>query len=88
MDIVRSDAVKSRRRRQALRVVVITIFVAGGALALARQKPAAPPLTRSQAWIDTVRRGPLSIQVHGSGVLIPEDVEWISATRWMSYTLM
>jgi HlyD family secretion protein len=79
MDIPRSD-VTTRRRRLAVRVAIATLFLAGGALALSRQKPAAPPLSRSQAWIDTVRRGPLKIEVHGSGVLTPEDVQWVSAT--------
>ena len=80
MDIVRPDTSSTRRRRLGVWLVVAAVFVTGGALALARQKPAAPPLARSQAWIDTVRRGPLSIQVHASGVLTPVDVEWISAT--------
>lgn len=80
MDILRSDAAPSRRRRIAIRVAIATLFLAGGALALSRQRPAAPPLSRSQAWIDTVRRGPLNIEIHGSGVLTPEDVQWISAT--------
>ena len=79
MDIARTDAPKSRKRRIAIGTVAVAVFVAGGALALARQKPASPPLARSQAWIDTVRRGPLRIEVHGSGVLTPEDVQWISA---------
>lgn len=79
MDIARTDAGKGRRRTLALRVVGIALFVAAGGLALSRQRTAAPTLSRSQAWIDTVRRGTLDIQVHAAGVLAPEDVQWIAA---------
>lgn len=78
MDIARTDT--NRRKRQlAFRVSAIATMVAIGGLALSRQKPAVPSLSRSQAWIDTVRRGTLQIEVHGTGTLMPEDVEWIAA---------
>jgi HlyD family secretion protein len=78
MDILRNDAGR-RRKRLAIRVAAVIAFVAVGGVALSRQKPAAPSLSRSQAWIDTVRRGTLQIQIHGSGVLSPQDVQWIAA---------
>jgi HlyD family secretion protein len=79
MDLVRTDVARSRRKRLVLRFAAVALFAAIGGVALSRQKPAAPSLSRSQAWIDTVRRGTLRIQIHGSGVLTPEDVQWIAA---------
>jgi HlyD family secretion protein len=79
MDIVRTDAAQSRRRKVAMRLVIAAVLVGIGGLALSRQRTALPSISRSQAWIDTVRRGALSIQVHGTGVLAPEDVQWIAA---------
>ena len=55
-------------------------MVAIGGVALSRQKPAVPSLNRSQAWIDTVRLGTLQIEVQGTGVLAPEDMQWIGAS--------
>ena len=79
MDIPRPEAPRSGKGRIAIRLAAIVIVLGAAGLALSLQKPAAPSLNRSQAWIDTVRRGSLDIQVHASGVLIPENVEWISA---------
>ena len=80
MDILRSEAQKGGKRRIALRVAAVIVVLGAAGLALSRQKPAVPSLSRSQAWVDTVRRGPLHIQVQASGVLTPENVEWISAS--------
>lgn len=77
MDVLRTP--QPRRQRLLLRIALAAIIIAGAGVALSRQKPAAPPLSRSQAWIDTVRRGTLRVQLHGSGVLTPEDVQWIAA---------
>src|SRR4051812_444349 len=78
MDVLRPT--RSRKQTLLVRVAIAAVVIAGGGVALSRQKPAALPLDRSQAWIDTVRRGTLRIQVHGSGVLTPEDVQWIAAS--------
>lgn len=48
-------------------------------LGLARLRPAAPVLDRGSVVIDTVKRGPLTREVRGSGTLVPEDVRWIAA---------
>jgi HlyD family secretion protein len=79
MDIVRTGAANERRRKLVVRTIAFVAFAGAGGLALSRQHTAMPELSRSQAWIDTVRRGPLAIQVHASGVLAPEDVQWIAA---------
>ena len=78
MDIVRPE--KNRR-------IAPKHLIAGGAailtllvlLGLSRLKPAAPPVQRNAIVIDTVRRGPMTREVRGSGVLAPETVRWITS---------
>ena len=53
-------------------VVVITA-------ALARLKPAAPSVDRSTVWTDTVRRGPMMLEVRGLGTLVPETTWTVPA---------
>src|SRR5438128_11269117 len=67
------------KRRMFLRAGVAAVVAASGALALCHIKPASPSVNASSLWIDTVRRGPLNVQIHGSGTLVPEDVHWVAA---------
>jgi HlyD family secretion protein len=80
MDIARpaSVAIAKKRRRiaygagAAAAVLLIT-------LGLSRLKPAAPEVERSTVLVDTVKRGPLVVNVRGLGTLVPEDTRWIPA---------
>ena len=54
-------------------IVLITVGVS-------RLRPAAPGVDRATVWIDTVKRGPMIRQVRGSGILVPENIRWITAT--------
>ncbi len=47
---------------------------------VSRLRPAAPGVDRATVWIDTVKRGELTRQVRGSGILVPENIRWIPAT--------
>src|SRR5512135_170693 len=78
MDIVREDLKLQRRRRRQWWVGGAVVAVAAITLGLARLKPAAP--TVEAPWIDTVRRGPLVIEVRGPGTLVPVEVRWIAAS--------
>jgi HlyD family secretion protein len=78
MDKPRTDQ-PHRRRKRWLILSAILLALAGGTLALARLKPAAPTINRSVVWIDTVKRGPMLRQVRGVGSLVPEDIAWITA---------
>ena len=49
-------------------------------IGVSRLRPAAPGVDRATVWIDTVKRGPMTRQVRGSGTLVPEDIRWIPAT--------
>jgi HlyD family secretion protein len=44
-----------------------------------RLKPAAPGVELSTLWPDTVRRGPMVLEVRGLGTLVPEDTLLIPA---------
>jgi HlyD family secretion protein len=47
--------------------------------ALARLKPAAPSVDRTTVWTDTVKRGPMLLQVRGLGTLVPETTWTVPA---------
>jgi HlyD family secretion protein len=79
MDIVRVQ----ESRRINTRAVAIGAAILGVILVtvvLARLKPAARPVDRSALVIDTVRRGPMTREIRGSGVLTPELVRWITTS--------
>jgi len=48
-------------------------------LGVSRLRPAAPSLERSTALIETVKRGPMLRDVHGTGTLVAEDIRVIAA---------
>jgi HlyD family secretion protein len=79
MDIVRdSNSNKKKLRRIAFgAAIVIALIVAS--VALARLEPAAPAVEAGSLVIETVTRGPMTRMIRGSGVLVPENVRWISA---------
>jgi HlyD family secretion protein len=56
---------------------VLVPFITWG---LSTLKPAAPTVEKATVWTDTVKRGPMLIQVRGLGTLVPEEILWIPAT--------
>ncbi len=79
MDIKREGVARNKLIR---RVVWLTLAVAALAAAgwrINQMKPAAPTVERATVLIDTVKRGPMVIDVHGLGTLVPEDILWIQA---------
>ncbi|HEU4615453.1 MAG TPA: HlyD family efflux transporter periplasmic adaptor subunit [Kofleriaceae bacterium] len=77
MDVPRSGA-KPRTRR--------IVLVGGAVLALAVitlgvrwLSNRAPTVSRSELWIGTVKRGPLTLEVRGTGTLVPVEFRWASA---------
>jgi HlyD family secretion protein len=78
MDIARSQPNRRNVTRiAALAALAVAVLVT--TLALARLRPAAPPVDRNTVVIDTVRRGPLTREVRASGTLVPEEIRWIAA---------
>lgn len=77
MDVPRKPAPRVNRSLAlgALAAVAITAI----SIALSQLKAAAPAVDRTTIWIDTVKRGAMLRQVQGPGLLVPEQLQWVSA---------
>jgi RND family efflux transporter MFP subunit len=73
MDIARPDIKRKKTQRQIVIGIVAVLALAGVAFAVSRLKPAAPAVERGTVWTDTVKRGPLLVQVRGLGTLTPRE---------------
>jgi HlyD family secretion protein len=73
MDISRPDLKAKKRRRQALMIAVAVVVLAVVTFFVTRLKPASPTVDRSVVWTDTVKRGPMVVQVRGLGTLVPRE---------------
>lgn len=78
MDITRITPKNNRRRMVMIGVVVAALVIT--TFAFARLKPAAPEVEQSSIVIETVTSGPLTREIRGTGVLVPENVRWIAAS--------
>lgn len=72
MDISRPDLRKKRIRRNVVLYLGMAVAVGIGVFFILRLKPAIPTVD-SAVWTDTVKRGPLLIQVRGPGELAPRE---------------
>ena len=57
----------------------VLLLVVATTVALARLKPAAPTVEGGTLWIDSVKRGTMLRQVRGNGVLVPDEIRWVTA---------
>ncbi|HYK35252.1 efflux RND transporter periplasmic adaptor subunit [Alloacidobacterium sp.] len=73
MDIARPDIRKKKLRRQIVIGAIGLVAVAAAAVAVYRLKPAAPSVDASVVYPDTVKRGPMIVQVRGLGTLVPSE---------------
>jgi HlyD family secretion protein len=73
MDISRPDIKRKKIRRQIVIGLLGLVVVAAAAAAVYRLKPAAPGVDASTVWPDTVKRGPMVVQVRGLGTLVPSE---------------
>ncbi len=80
MDIPREDAKRQRRIRRIIYSAVGLLAIGSVTYGLSRLKPAAPSVDKATVWIDTVKRGPMLLEVRGLGTLVPEEILWIPAT--------
>ncbi len=80
MDIPRPDVARKRRLRRVIYGVAGIVLVPLITWGLSTLKPAAPTVEKATVWTDTVKRGPMLIQVRGLGTLVPEEILWIPAT--------
>jgi HlyD family secretion protein len=79
MDIARPDEKRRKRTRRLLYAGVGLLLAAIITTALARMKPAAPSVDRTTVWTDTVKRGPMLLEVRGLGTLVPETTWTVPA---------
>ena len=79
MDIPRPSQAKAKLKKRLLIGGVAGAALIAITIVLARLKPAVPTVDRSLVWIDTVKRGPMTREVHGLGTFVPEDISWIPA---------
>ena len=79
VDIARPSQAKKKRIRRILYGAAALAAIVLISVGVSRLKPAAPSVDRAVVWIDTVKRGNLTVQVRGSGTLTPEDIRWIPA---------
>jgi HlyD family secretion protein len=77
MDVPRTGA-RPRTRRVVLLAGAVLALVAV-TLGVRYLKNRVPTVPRSQLWISTVQRGPLTLEVRGQGTLVPTDFRWASA---------
>ena len=77
MDIKREPP-KKTKKYVAGGVAIVGVLVISAFIS--RLKPAAPPVERATLWIDTVKRGDMTISVNAPGTLVPEHVRIIVAT--------
>jgi multidrug resistance efflux pump len=77
LDIPREPPSKKKRYVLGAAAIVAVVIITA---ALSRLKPAAPSVDRATLWIDTVRQGQMVVQVRGPGTLVPEQIQFISAT--------
>jgi HlyD family secretion protein len=80
MDIPRESAIRKRRIRRLIYLVGGLLAIGTVSFGLSRLKPAAPGVDKATVWVDTVKRGPMLLQVRGLGSLVPEEILWIPAT--------
>lgn len=73
MDIARPDIKKKKLHRQIVVGAIGLVAVAAAAVAVYRLKPAAPSVDASTVYPDTVKRGPMIVQVRGLGTLVPSE---------------
>jgi len=79
MDIKREGVARQKLIRRII-YLILTVSVLGAfTWQIMKLKPAAPSVELATVWPDTVKRGPMVIDVHGNGTLVPENIVWIPA---------
>jgi HlyD family secretion protein len=79
MDIQRPSNAHAKKVRRIIYVAIAIVSLAGVTFGVSRLRPAAPSVDKATVWTDEVKRGAMLREVHGLGVLVPEDIRWIPA---------
>jgi len=79
MDIARPSNARAKMIKRIVFGSLALIAILTITLALRRMKPAAPTVDLGTIVQDTVKRGPMLLEMHGLGTLVPQDIRWIPA---------
>jgi len=79
MDIQRPSNARAKKIRRIVYAAIAIVSVAGVTFGVSRLRQAAPSVDKATVYTDEVKRGPLLIEVHGIGTLVPEDIRWLPA---------
>jgi HlyD family secretion protein len=77
MDVPRTGAKPRTRRIVLVSGAVLALLVI--TLGLRWYSSRAPTVSRGELWVGTVQRGPLALEVRGTGTLVPTDLRWAPA---------
>jgi HlyD family secretion protein len=81
MDKPRPGVARAKKIRRILLLLAFLLLATAATYGLSKLKPAAPAVERAVIWTDKVKRGPILLDIHGTGTLVPEDFRWIPAGR-------
>ncbi len=79
MDIQRPSNARAKKIRRIVYAAIAIVSVTGVTFGVSRLHQAAPSVDKATVYTDEVKRGPLLIEVHGIGTLVPEDIRWLPA---------
>jgi multidrug efflux pump subunit AcrA (membrane-fusion protein) len=77
MDVVRAP--KKRGRRALVLGGLAVLAALGTTVGVASLRDARPPIARSSARLEQVRRGAFVREVQARGTLVPEEIQWVTA---------
>jgi len=80
MDIQRKNPGRGKKIRRLVYILITIAIVVPLTVVVVRLKPASQVVDRSTLFIGEVKRGPMTRNVRGLGILVPEDIHWIPAT--------
>lgn len=80
VDVVREGYARKKRIKRVFYIVLLSGVSAVVVWAFSRMEPADPSVERASVWVGEVERGPMVIEVRGTGTLVPEEIRWIAAS--------
>src|SRR6266852_552075 len=81
MDIARPSNTRAKMIKRIVFGSLALIAILTITLALRRMKPAAPTVDLGTIVQDTVKRGPMLLEMHGLGTLVPQDIRCSRALK-------
>jgi HlyD family secretion protein len=80
MDIHREGYARKMKAKRAILTILMATSLAVVSWAFSHLEPAAPSVDRASVWVGEVERGPMVIEVRGTGTMVPEEIRWIASS--------